>query len=331
VKYLDLSSNGLQKLPLQLCDLDLRLLNLTNNQLNDFEISNEAEKFQNLIELKLDSNNLKHIPKTMSKLKKLERLSISNNSIVDLKHVKNLKNLKFLILDSNLLTQIEDNVAKLKYLEILHAKHNSIISLDTSLVKSNMVFLKQLDLSFNKLASISIEVFMLPSLEVLNLSYNKIGMLPIIPTSYFRAVPICLCDLSSNNLFRFYEFLLTVCDHVDLSCNKIKTIPWKAFEKLTPNQIEKKVLKIDNNPLAEPPMEYCKYGLKAMRDYFEEAKKDIRINKGFKMILLGDKGSGKTMLAHALEDLHSQSNLVQQFQDQGSLDPESYFSTWLLI
>ncbi len=319
MKRLDLSGNGLRKFPIQLCDLDLTTLNLTNNQLEDSDFPAEIEKLQNLIELKLDSNNFKHIPKPMSRLKKLERLSMRDNSIVDLKHVQNFKQLKFLILDSNSITQIEENVAKLKSLEILHLKHNSIVSVDTGLLKANMAFLKQLDLSYNKLSSVALEVFMLPNLEMLNLSNNKIGMLPIVPTSYFRTTPIFLCDLSSNKLIRFYEFLLTICDHVDMSCNRIKTIPMKAFEKLTLNQIEQKVLKIEDNPLVEPPVEFCKYGLKVMKEYFEEANKDVQLNKGFKMIFLGDKGSGKSLLAHALEDFHSQSNLVEQFHNQGIL------------
>lgn len=242
-----------------------------------------------------------------------------NNSLVDLKHVTNLKQLKFLILDSNSLTQIEESLIKLQKLELLHLRNNFIPHLDMAMIKANMSFLKQLDLSFNKLTSVAIEVFLLPQLEMLNLSNNNINMLPLLPASYFRTVPIFLCDLSSNKLIRFYDFLLVISESIDLSSNSIKTIPMRAFEKLTPKEMERKVLKIEGNPLIEPPMEFCQYGLKVLNDYFEEASKDIQLNKGFKVTFLGDNGVGKSMLAHAIEDHHLQSNLVEQFQNQGKL------------
>lgn len=317
LKFLDLSHNELKKFPAKLCDLDLATLNLTSNQLDENDFPPEAEKYQNLIELTLDKNNFKHFPKVIGKLKNLERLSAQNNSLVDLKYVHRLRKLKYLILDSNNLTGLEEEMARLQNLEILHLRHNFIVDLDANIMKTNMNQLKQLDLSFNKLTTVAIEVFMLPHLEMLNLSNNKINILPIIPTSYFRTIPIWLCDLSSNNLIRFYEFLLTICDNIDLTSNKIRTIPMKAFDKLTAAQLDKKVLKIEHNPLHDPPIEFCKYGLKVLKNYFDEEMKHVQLNKGCKLIFLGDNGVGKTMLAHALEDHYSNTNFTEQFKNQG--------------
>ena len=235
MKRLDLSNNGLRQFPTKLCDLDLSILNLTNNQLSEQDFPLEAEKFQNLLELSLDSNNFKQIPKCISKLKRLERLSVRHNSMADLKFVHHLRNLKFLILEFNSIGNIEDNFSRLKKLEILHLGHNSLSKLDTNLLKSNMNYLKILDLSFNRLNTIAIEIFMLPHLQMLNLSNNKISMLPIMPTSYFRTIAICVCDLSSNKLIRFYEFLISVCDRIDLTSNKISTnldsVPIESFQR----------------------------------------------------------------------------------------------------
>jgi hypothetical protein len=36
------------------------------------------------------------------------------------------------------------------------------------------------------------------------------------------------------------------------------------------------------------------------------------MNKGFKILILGDQKSGKTSLSYALEDFNSQSNLMEQ-------------------
>jgi GTPase SAR1 family protein len=51
------------------------------------------------------------------------------------------------------------------------------------------------------------------------------------------------------------------------------------------------------------------------QEYFDEVSKQIQLNKGFKIILLGDKQSGKTSLAYALEDENSQTNLIEQLCD----------------
>ena len=161
LKRLDLSNNGLKKFPAKLCDLDLSILNLTNNELDENDFPLEAEKYQNMIELVLDKNSFKHLPKVIGKLKNLERLSLQHNSLVDLKYIHQLKKLKFLILDSNNLTQLEEKMIRLQNLEILHLRHNFIVDLDVNIMKSNMNMLKQLDLSFNKLTTVAIERFVM--------------------------------------------------------------------------------------------------------------------------------------------------------------------------
>ena len=316
LKRLDLSFNYLNQFPRRLCDLDqLEILNLTGNSLNENEFPLETEQLHRLIELTLDNNNLKSIPKCISKLKNLQRLSIRKNLMNHLNLIHHLKNLKFLILDSNLLTHIEENIRMLEKLEVLHLSNNLIKQLDTS----GMHYLTQLDISFNKLNTVAIDVFLLPHLEILNLSNNKISMLPILPTTYFRTMPIFLLDLSSNSLIRFYEYLIVICDRLDLSSNNIKTIPSKAIQKLNYKQLNTKTLKIGKNPLIDPPLEYCEHGFKVLKEYFDEKLNEIQLNKGFKLIILGDKNSGKTTLAYALEDVNSQSNLIEQFNISNDL------------
>lgn len=53
------------------------------------------------------------------------------------------------------------------------------------------------------------------------------------------------------------------------------------------------------------------FGLKSIQDYFEEESRQIQINKGFKIIILGDCKSGKTSLAYALEDFFTKSNQME--------------------
>ena len=70
---------------------------------------------------------------------------------------------------------------------------------------------------------------------------------------------------------------------------KIKIIPSKSIIKLTDNQLETKSLKLELNPLIEPPADVLYYErhlnlkngcLKAIKEYFYESNKKIQINKG---------------------------------------------------
>ena len=314
LKRLDLSFNNLSTYPRQLCDLILlELLNLTGNNLSDHEFPPEIEKYQNLIELILDTNILKRIPKCITKLGNLRRLSIRNNKLAELKNLTNLKKLKFLIVDNNSLTQLDESVRPLDQLEVLVLRKNSINHFDINLFKLSFNCLKQIDLSFNKISSISSELFMLPHLELLNLSNNSLNKLPMIPQSFYRTVPIFSVDISFNQLVRFYDYLLVVGKHVDISSNRIKAIQSKMILKLTMAQISSNTLKLNDNPIVEPPFEIFSQGLKQIREYFDEENLTLQINKGFKIIILGDKQSGKTALAYALEDFNTHSNLIEQY------------------
>lgn len=160
--------------------------------------------------------------------------------------------------------------------------------------------------------AIAIEVFMLPLLEVLNLSNNKLTKLPVVPPHHYRPHPLFVCDISSNRLIRFYEFLLMIAKNIDLSSNKIRTVPSRLIDRLTLHQLESKLLKLEENPLINPPIDICKQGLKCLKEWFEEEAKKIQLNKGFKILLFGDAQSGKTTLTYALEDFNTQSNLIEQ-------------------
>lgn len=69
LKRLDLSHNNLRSYPVQLCSLHLlESLNLSGNLLTEADFPAEIEHLQNLSELILDGNSLKHIPKCFTRL-----------------------------------------------------------------------------------------------------------------------------------------------------------------------------------------------------------------------------------------------------------------------
>lgn len=177
--------------------------------------------------------------------------------------------------------------------------------------------LRQLDLSSNKLQLISTELFTLPHLEWLNLANNSIAKLPAVQSSHVRAIPIYSLDLSGNLLTKFYDYVLHLALVVDLSYNRLKILPKKSISKLTDGEVMSRVLKLEGNPMVDPPIEACVGGLKSIREYFEEEARHIQLNKGFKIVILGDCKSGKTSLAYALEDFHTKSNLIEQYHTSG--------------
>ncbi|RNA13800.1 leucine rich repeat [Brachionus plicatilis] len=212
-------------------------------------------------------------------LVKLLRLSLNNNELVDMKNIEYFKRLRYLILDHNCLTSIDDSVRLLDKLEVLYISNNLIQSINSSIFKSNLYNLKLLDLSFNKLENITTEMLMLPHLESLNVSNNMLVRLPSLPATFFRAQPLFRLDLSNNRLCRFYDYLLAISKHLDLSSNRIKQIPSKAVLKLSEKQVYSKTVKLDKNILVEPSQEICNNGLKAIKEYFDEEHEKLIFNK----------------------------------------------------
>ena len=170
IKRLDMSFNELTYYPKPLCDLlALETLNLANNRLKDSELPVDFDKYQNLIEIILDSNLFKAIPKSLIHFKNLNRLSICNNMISDFKNIENLHKLHYLVADNNEISRIDETFANIDKLELLHLKGNSISYIHPSLLKHNFIYLKQLNLSYNKIQHVPIELLKLPRIEMLNL------------------------------------------------------------------------------------------------------------------------------------------------------------------
>jgi Leucine-rich repeat (LRR) protein len=170
IKRLDMSFNELSYYPKPLCDLlALETLNLANNKLKDSELPVDFDKYQNLIEIILDSNLFKAVPKSLINFKKLNRLSIRNNMISDFKNIENLHKLHYLVADNNEISRIDETFSNIDKLELLHLKGNSISYIHPSLLKKNFNQLKQLNLSYNKLQHVPVELLKLPRIEILNL------------------------------------------------------------------------------------------------------------------------------------------------------------------
>ena len=311
LQYFDVSHNELTELPLDISLLtDLESLNCSHNQLTD--MSQIFEQLKRLKELDLSFNQFQQLPSVVFTMKSLTRLNLEHNCLsgIDI-DLLNLKRLKFLIADHNQLELIDSiDFSQLKKLEYIHCAHNQLIKFPRGLQQLN--YLKNVNLSNNRLKSFPIDILLINTLDVLNLSHNLIVKLPPMPVAYKRSTMIFSIDLSSNQLNKFYDYLLFIAWKVDVSNNKIRTLPNEFLKRLTADVINNRELKIHNNPLTQPAVptdllqeEYSGSfnALRMIRTCFDEQQLDSNVRQGFKISITGTKNSGKTALASCLEEL----------------------------
>lgn len=283
----------------------------------------DSDLFTNLpqvVTLNFSTNNLKDIPIAIQNAKfgpQLQNLILSNNSI-NLRHVtpfSNFKRLKTLKLDSNDLKRIvEDDFYGLDELICLDLNQNKIKVLpmrtflhtrnltDLRMYGNNLIkvepfvslpFLKTLDLSQNKLVTLSNNPFgNLPSLRVLNLANNRLNVLK---TSHFNTVMfnLSILRLISNSIRKIEMGVFDNMPNLkklDLSKNNFKRLPnIRTLEQLQvlsatsmkisyiyPSNFEKlqsvRRMYLANNPLM------CDCQMKWLREWYDE-EMDLALRK----------------------------------------------------
>jgi Leucine-rich repeat (LRR) protein len=310
LQHFDISENLLDDLPLDISLLiHLEILNCSHNQLTN--LSDSFDKLNQLKELDLSFNHFKHLPNVISTFKHLLRLNCEHNFIktIDL-DLLNLKHLKTLIFDHNQLQALDTiDFSQMKRLEYIHIAHNQLIKFPCNLHK--LTHLKDVNLSYNCLTSFPIELLLVNTLDVLNLSHNLLTKLPLLSDAYKRKSLIFSIDLSFNQLTKFYDYLLFISVKLDLSDNKIQSIPNDVIRKLNYDIIKNRELKITNNPLIQPTIPSDIFNeesinavniLPIIRNYFGEQQIDETVRQGFKICITGYQKSGKSSLAYCLEE-----------------------------
>ena len=106
IKQLDLSKNRISYLPDQLGDLlNLKVLNLSRNQLDEKSFPQSMQRLQMLEEVNLSSNNLTEIPSFILDLPRIKVLHIAENRITSLpEKIGQMTSLERLYVGKNLMT-----------------------------------------------------------------------------------------------------------------------------------------------------------------------------------------------------------------------------------
>ena len=272
LKLLNLEETGLEKFPIPVTKLiSLESLNLGNNKLIDlpqdivllFQLRNLelcSNKFKNLPEwlfslsdldaLNLSNNAIREIPKELETLTKLRTFDISNNQIMGICGDLNNLAIEQLDISYNMFCYIPDKVTVLKNLTEFTAKGNGIKDLPNDFV--NLASLKHVDLSRNKIETITPPLDKLIFLSHVNLSDNKLSQLG---KGFANGLPSLIqLNIQNNYLRQFPQsiFKCTQLEILQIDGNKIASIPHDIgfLEHL-------QILSMSQNCIVSLPDEIC--------------------------------------------------------------------------
>ena len=176
------------------------------------------------------------------------------------------------------------------YYNNIFKEKNEISTISNNI--QNLINLEELDLHNNNLKKFPEKLLKLSKLKTLNLNENFIDNIPpeIVQLSNLKQISI-----NSNYIKELPVELnkTTELRTLDISYNRI--------EDLTPIKDillnETIILKFDNNPIKNPPLEFLNKGTKIIQDWFNSKKIE---NNEVKMILVGNTTVGKTSLINFL-------------------------------
>ena len=188
-------------------------------KIDEFDFS-QLSKFTNLKKVNFEDLKLKSVPREIKGLENISDLNLMSNQ-VDFSEITGFKNLEKLNLSDNKISNIEgiENLSKLNKLEL---NFNEINEIPDNLNK--LQSLEILDLTGNKLSEISKGISELKNLKVLNLSINKINS---IKEPLDKLINLETLVLSENKIEKIDKELykLKNLKKLDFQRNKINEIP----------------------------------------------------------------------------------------------------------
>ncbi|XP_019626604.1 PREDICTED: malignant fibrous histiocytoma-amplified sequence 1 homolog [Branchiostoma belcheri] len=295
VKHLDLPGCELRTLPPEVWRLtQLEWLDLRRNQLQTLPV--EIGQLTNVKHLDLSRCMLRTLPPEVWRLTQLEWLDLSDNELQTLPaEIGQLANVKHLNLSNCKLHTLPPGVWRLTQLERLDLSSNQLQTLPAEI--GQLTNVKHLDLSRCKLRTLPPEVGGLTQLKELNLRRNHLQTLP---AEIGQLTNVKHLDLSWCIKLRTLPPEvggLTQLKELDLRFNDLQTLPAEIGQLSSLRHLH-----VISNPLIKPPVEVCRQGIAAVRQYFEELERsEEKIRTHLKVVVLGEKMAGKTSLVQTLD------------------------------
>ncbi|XP_046384143.1 leucine-rich repeat-containing protein 58 [Ischnura elegans] len=173
VKVINVSNNGMVRLPEALCECPLTSLIAKNNLLESDSIPKSLGNVISLMELNLSGNNLTAFPEQILELSNLRYLFLGGNRMTEIpQEIWKLHSLQVLYLGGNRLVEIPASVGELQHLHSLVLCDNMLESLPSSI--ANLHLLKSLLLHKNQLRTLPSEIIALKGLSELSLRDNPL-------------------------------------------------------------------------------------------------------------------------------------------------------------
>ncbi|NWU69052.1 MFHA1 protein, partial [Pterocles burchelli] len=269
-------------------------------------------RLRHLRALDVDHNLLPSFPAPLLELAALEELDCSGNRHLGAlpEGITALGRLKILWLSGTGLAALPEGLCQLSALESLMLDGNRLQALPTGF--GSLQRLKMLNLSSNLLGEFPAAILALPSLEELYLSRNQLTLLPP-HLCQLRQLRTLWLD---NNRIRYLPdsiVLLHSLEELVLQGNQIAILP-EGFGQLS----RVTLWKIKDNPLIQPPYEVCMKGIPYIAAYQQElAHSQPALKPRLKLVLMGQKDAGKTLLRQCLMEEDGQR------EDMGSLEAGS--------
>jgi internalin A len=292
LKTLEVESNYITKIENIESLTQIQTLNLNSNRIEKIE---NLDFLINLKILYLESNKILKIENLQS-LTNLVGLYLKQNQISKIENLNSLQHLNRLDLYKNEISKIEnlESLVNLKTLWIYFNKIERIENLDT------LVNLENLSLSGNLITKIE-NLTSLINLKYLYLYENKISKI-----ENFHLQKLYSISLNNNNISKIENIEdLPELKNIDLSNNKIKSVPLyvledksKSLKNIDGPGIDG--LRLQNNPLENPPLDVLKQGREFAIEYLKSHNKKP-LNE-CKVIIIGRGAVGKTSLQKRLVD-----------------------------
>ncbi|VDN55001.1 unnamed protein product [Dracunculus medinensis] len=212
--------NFLKQLPHRIFTNVSKLKNLIAN---DNEIETLPESVENccLEVLSLQNNRIKHLPRNLFKCaQKIRNLNVSYNHLSTLPESNSLSDLnrlqQFRAACNNLDESVVSTVVSFRRLRVLDLSYNNLKFFDDSCL-NRLTALEEVNLSSNRLSSISVAFCTLPNLQILRLHSNEISMIP----DFSRSPSLVLLDIANNELKDLNPELCLAksLKYLDLTCN----------------------------------------------------------------------------------------------------------------
>nr|XP_020752463.1 malignant fibrous histiocytoma-amplified sequence 1 [Odocoileus virginianus texanus] len=295
LRKLNLSHNQLPALPAQLGALvHLEELDVSFNRLA--HLPDSLAGLSRLRTLDVDHNQLTAFPRQLLQLAALEELDVSSNRLRGLpEDISALRALKILWLSGAELGTLPSGFCELASLESLMLDNNGLRALPAQF--SRLQRLKMLNLSSNLLEEFPAALLPLVGLEELYLSRNQLTSVPSLISGLGHLLTLWL----DNNRIRYLPdsiVELTGLEELVLQGNQIAVLP-DNFGQLS----RVGLWKIKDNPLIQPPYEVCMKGIPYIAAYQKElAHSQPAVQPRLKLLLMGQKAAGKTLLRHCLTE-----------------------------